>query len=236
MLAACNRSSAVDLCSSPTTIVDKRVVPPAENPYPPTTPADGKRVRLAEATVHAFFGTRLDEAGLRGRARRPHDHAFDDTTKGPDAFHFADKEIDCVGDVECWSGDYPFLLRAAGLASLSPPRIVSKVRWSHVIPWAMKRYEERGLPVESRHYADALRMQEAQTRDYAGTSDPDAFAIALPSLRDDEYLVDSVIELRSEPGYFHVMCMMTDDPRGEPALRWFDTMPVRDVTHPSCYR
>ena len=79
-------------------------------------------------------------------------------------------------------------------------------------------------------------MQEAQKRDYAGTSDPDAFVMGPPILRDDEYLVDSVIELRMEPGYFHVMCVMTDDPKGEPALRWFDTFPIRDLTHPSCYR
>jgi hypothetical protein len=169
---ACNRSSPVDPCASPTTIVDKHVVPPTDNPYPPATPADRKRVELAEATVRAFLGARLGEADLRARARRPHDPALDDTTKGPDAFHFADKEIDCVRNVECWSADYPFLLRAIGLASLTPPWIVSKPRWSHVVPWTLERYAERDLPIGSRHYTDSCRCRRRRSATTPGRPIP----------------------------------------------------------------
>jgi len=223
-----------DPCNPPTTILVKHLVPPAQNPYPPADALAQKRVALATETIRAFYTTRLDQAALAPRANVPHDAGLDDFTKGPDAFEFQLKSADCLGNLDCWSKDYPFLKRVIGLASSSPPWLVKRTLWAHVVPWSLRRYAERALPPAEQHLNDDFKISEAQKHDYAGTSEPLVFILPPLNLRPDEYLVDAVVEMRGKPGWFHLVHVLADDAAGEPGLRWFELLPIQDLTRPSC--
>lgn len=223
-----------DPCNPPTTILVKRLVPPAQNPYPPADPLAQKRVALAAATIRAFYTTRLDEAALVPRANVPHDAGLDDFTKGPDAFEFQHKSAACLGNVDCWSKDYAFLKRIIGLASSSPPWLVKRTLWAHVVPWSLRRYAERALPPSEQRLNDDFKISEAQKRGYAGTSEPLVFSLPPLGLRADEYLVDAVVEMQGKQGWFHLLHVLADDAAGEPGLRWFELVPIQDITRPSC--
>jgi hypothetical protein len=232
---ACSKLGG-DPCNPPREIVVKKVEPPDDNPYPPKTEKDTKRVRLAEATVRAFYTSRLDEAPLRERMKAPHDAELDDDKKGWNAFPYVGKREACVRSVECWSKDYAFLRRVASVASMYPAWIVSKVNMVHVMPWSVRRYEERTLAAESRHYNDDFKISEAAKRDYAKTGMLEAFSMPPLGLKDDEYVVDAIVEMKGKDGYWHIISVETDDDQGEPVLRYFDMIPIQNVTKWSCYR
>ena len=223
-----------DPCNPPYMILVKHLIPPEKNPYPPSDALAQKRVQLASEAIAAFYTTKLDEAALRERMKVPHDASLDDATKGPDAFEFQGKSLACLRDIDCWSKDYAFLKRIAGLASSSPPWLVKRTLWAHVAPWSLRRYAERSLPIAERHLGNDFQIQEGQKHDYAATSEPLVFILPPLNLRDDEYLVDAVVQMQAQAGWFHLAFVVSDDAAGEPVLRWFDLIPIQDITRPSC--
>jgi hypothetical protein len=236
LTCACSKlGGGGDPCNPPREILVKRVVPPDTNPYPPKDEKDKKRVRLAETAVRTFFSSRLDEAALRARLKAPHDPALDDTQKAWGAFDYQGKRESCLKDVECWSKDYVFLRRIAGLASMSPPWIVSKIHMIHTMPWSVRRYAERTLPPESRHYNDDFKIGEAAKQDYAKLDLYDVFILPPLGLKDDEYVVDAIVEWKGRDGYEHIVHIVGEDDAGEPVLRWLDTIPIQNITKWSCY-
>ncbi len=129
-----------DPCNPPYTILVKHLVPPEKNPYPPSDALAQRRVRLANEAIAAFYTKQPDELALREHLKVLHDAGLDDTTKGPDAFEFQGKSSECLRDVTCWSKDYAFLKRLAGLASSLPPCAstgVSAARTSRVMDDAL---------------------------------------------------------------------------------------------------
>ena len=218
-LFACSSASAEDPCNPPREILVKRIVPPSENPYPPDNDLDRARAALTESVVRAFYASRLDEAELRERMQVPHDPALDDPRPGPEAFPFTVKSASCLADVACWSKDYAFLRRIAGLASMSPPWLVERVLWSHVAPWSKKRDANLGRPARA---------------DYLHTTEPDAFVYPRPTLKEGEVVVDAAVTMKDRKGYWRILSIVSEGPDGVPGVKWFQLEPIQDVTRWSC--
>lgn len=221
VILGCSSASAEDPCNPPKQILVKRVVPPSANPYPPETEGDRARTALAEAIITGFYSARLDESELRRRLQVPHDPALDDPRPGPEAFPFAAKSAACLRDIVCWSKDYAFLRRVVGLASMSPPWLVDKVIWSHVAPWSRK---------------PAAEVDVRGTRaDYLHTTDPDAFVLSRPKLKEGEVVVDAAVTMKGREGYWHLLLVVADDLEGVPGVKWFQLEPIQDITRWSCH-
>lgn len=219
-LVACSSASAEDPCNPPREILVKRVVPPSKNPYPPDNDLDRARVQLTDTVVRSFYTTRLDEAALRERMKVPHDPALDDPRPGPEAFPFTAKSGTCLADPACWSADYAFLRRVAGLASMYPPWLVDEVLWSHVAPWSKRAPSE----------AEARPARA----DYLHTDEPDAFVYPRPKLKEGEVVVDAVVTMKDRAGYWRLLLIVAEGPDKVPGVKWFQVEPIQDITRWSC--
>jgi hypothetical protein len=115
------------------------------------------------------------------------------------------------------------------------PFLVSKLYWAHVVPWSIRRYAERNLPMAQRTLTDAYRISDAERADDRGTSEPLVFLLASSQLQEDEYLVDAVVEMKGRRGYWHIVHVLSDDENGAPVLRRFESVPIQNLTRWSCY-
>ncbi len=220
-------------CPPSKTILVKKVIPPKENPYPVQSAQDHQRVNFAQKAIQVFWQQNMDQSLLQNLIKSPHDPKYDDQTKAPIAFDFQNKSITCVEELACWSKDYPFLKSIMGIQShvFKYP----KISYLHVVPWSMKHFEQRKLPIKDQNLKEPLQILEAQKADYAKTDEPLAFSYVIPEIKADEYLVDAIVQFPGDKGWFHLLVVMSEDDKGNIFLRRFILNPIQDLTKQSIY-
>ena len=101
--------------------------PPLENPHPPVTEADKKRVSFAENVVRQLLMKDYPPV-VYGKPPSP-----------PPTVFFLDKDLLCLQTPSCWQKDYFFVSEVAGLKQQYGT--LEEIRFAHVIPWAFEQFQ-----------------------------------------------------------------------------------------------
>jgi len=181
--------------------------PPAENPHPPATVEDKKRVAFAEQAVEALLKKDLPTSLERSKPGQ--------TPQG-----FSDKDLSCLRDAGCYDKDAAFVNELLSLRTTFGKAVEAK--HAHIIPWSFEKFLGT-----SRNKAAAEEPPPASTMYRAG-----ARPVLGPQPKDDEYMVHVYVRFDRSGDWHHVDAILTEDKAGNVFLRHFFIMPMQSEMPP----
>lgn len=98
--------------------------PPEQNPHPPVTEEDKKRVEFADKVVWNFLQTDLK---IKEVPKKP-------------VGTIVDKSSECVTDLACYSKDKAFVLELIDTHKVHGVLIDKK--FGHIVPWSFQRFQK----------------------------------------------------------------------------------------------
>ena len=181
--------------------------PPAQNPHPPVTEADKKRVEFAGKVVSILLESPL-------------------SVKAPDdeSSNFENKNLECVSNKACYSKDKAFAFELASLHHRNGE--VSVKKHGHIVPWAFKRFQ-KSIGVKEKK---PVLSQEPPSADYNGPP----MGYMGPSLKNDEYVVHFYVQFGISKTWYHLSVVLTEDKKGNLFLRHFHVYEMKKGTPPVC--
>jgi hypothetical protein len=176
--------------------------PPAENPHPPVTAEDKKRVAFAEEAIAALFKKDLP-AGL--------------TRSQPDQTPriFSDKSLACLQDPACYGKDVAFVDDLLFFRDTYGKAV--ETRHAHVIPWSFEKFRGGAASESPPPSADS------------GAS---SLVLRAPKLNPDEYMMHVYVRFDKSGTWHHLDAIVTEDKDGNVFLRHFFVMPMQTEMPP----
>jgi hypothetical protein len=118
--------------------------PPAENPHPPITAEDKKRVAFADQVIALLLKKDLPASLTPSQPGQP-----------PNGF--SDKSLACLQDEACYGKDAAFVNELLFLRETYGKAVETK--YVHVIPWSFDKFKG-GVAADTHHSSAELRMAE----------------------------------------------------------------------------
>ena len=185
--------------------------PPAQNPHPPVTEADKKRVEFAGKVVSILLESPL-------------------SVKAPDdeSSNFENKNLECVSNKACYSKDKAFAFELASLHHRYGE--VSVKKHGHIVPWAFKRFQ--GIGGSSKVKKPVLEQAPSEIDPDADKNPPMGYMG--PSLKNDEYVVHFYVQFGISQTWYHLSVVLTENKNGNLFLRHFHVYEMKKGTPPVC--
>ena len=176
--------------------------PPEHNKHAPQTSADKARVKLALTAVNRFLRAELSAVmkGLPVLYRNT----------------FKSKSLKCLLSAKCVMKDIAFGSEVKVIHQRWG-RIV-ELRHAHIIPWTFKRF------LKQSHHHKGVRKRARRYTKIPLLDQP------APILRADEYMVHAYVRFDKRGGWHHLDVIMTEDAKGNPAIRHFFVTHMRSHT------
>lgn len=173
--------------------------PPAENPHPPITAEDKKRVAFADQAVALLLKQGLPSS-LKPSQSPPAQNVFND------------KNLACLQDAACYGKDAAFVNEL--LFYRDTYGKIAETRHTHVIPWSFEKFlgkPQGGAAAEAPPPSADMGM---------------AAPMRGPQLKADEYMMHVYVQFDKTLGWHHVDVIVTEDKAGNISLRHFFIMPM----------
>lgn len=170
--------------------------PPEQNPHPPQSAEDIKRVKFAEEAVQTLLTQNL-ASGLKKT----------ELTSPPS---FQDKSLECLKNINCYSKDLSFVNELFSIQETQGKII--EVRHAHLIPWSMKRMNMRSSASDNKRVS----------ADFA----PVPNDLKAPELKPDEFMVHMYVKFDKSAHWYHLDVILAQDSQGKIFLRHFYTLPI----------
>lgn len=174
--------------------------PPEQNPHPPTTSEDRKRVKLAEEAIEAFL--------------KKYPDVIKNAPISSSTSPFTNKSSSCFQDAHCYFADTAFMQEVKSLHEAYGE--VTEFKHAHVTPWSFDKFKKsqvQNKPNDPLAIAPSLR-QSAE------------IAMKTPQLQKDEYLIHVYVKWNQETRWYHLDVIVTEDEKGNIYLRHFFTIPM----------
>lgn len=179
---------------------------PSNNPHPPITEADKKRVNFAIFVVKKLL------------EQKPSFWSKDMPNK-LDKRSYKDKDEKCLFDPDCVKKDAVFFEQVGFLHQRYG--LVKVAKFAHIVPWSWDQYKNKSLqekkpapPKEPAAKASVMPMEAIMPQ-------------KLPELHADEFMVHIYVKYEHEPmQWYHLNVILSEDKEGNPVLRRFFTIPV----------
>jgi hypothetical protein len=185
--------------------------PPADNPHPPITEQDKKRVAFADEVIQKIL--MADVSGFSADGQ-PVITNNDNTIN-------VQITADCMVLPECLKYNKSLQNYVYSLRNLYGP--VLEFRHTHVIPWAFENFERKKNSVNSN---DTEKLQAKPTQKFFENKAAQE-SMAVPVLQKDEYMLHSYVKLGSRnPRWYHVNLVVSENAQGNLEFRRFFIVPI----------
>jgi hypothetical protein len=171
--------------------------PPAENPYPPQSAEDKRRVAFAEQVIQSQLRNIAElHLGLEAVNLPP----------------FQNKQLPCLKDSACYGKDLAYVRELQNLQRTYGQAL--EVRHAHIIPWYFQKFLGKGAASR-----DAAGMAKISAETVAAP-------MSAPQLRPDEYMIHAYVKFSNSGNWNHLDVILTEDASGQLAFRHFYTIPM----------
>jgi len=178
--------------------------PPAENPHPPVTAEDKKRVAFADQVVALLLKNDLPESLKPSQPGQP-----------PNAF--IDKSLACLQDVACYGKDAAFVNELYFYRQTYGRAI--ETRFTHIIPWSFDKFQKSQGRAAAEEPPPSADM---------GMAKP----MMGPQPKADEYMMHVYIRFDKTGAWNHLDVIVTEDKAGNIFLRHLFIMPMQSEMPP----
>lgn len=175
--------------------------PPYENPHPPVTAEDKRRVAFAERALKAIL-LPGPFSGFKAYSGK------NITVSNPATVHVNVSE-DCLKDQACVKLNAELATFVKTL--VEGEGVPNEIRHAHVIPWSFKKFQ------------DAQTVQSKKSEDKSEKSK--RLAMPIPVVAADEYLIHVYLQLAHHT-WMHADVIVNEGPDGTLRLRGFFIVPI----------
>lgn len=177
--------------------------PPAENPHPPVTDQDKKRVTFAEEVIKKVL--MMDMSGF--------------VADNLPAFANNDRSVNlkinaaCLADTACLKNNKTTLNYVHSINQMYGQ--VVEFRHTHVIPWAFENFEKNKSSVNQNDTASLIARPTQKYLEKKAAQE----AMAVPVLQKDEYMLHTYVKFGKNHNWYHVNTIVSEDTRGNLEFR-----------------
>lgn len=181
--------------------------PPMDNPHPPVTESDKKRVAFGEEVLKKIL--MMDLTGfIFIESNQP--ETGGDTGAGNFKINVA-----CLANPECLKANKPLVNYVYGLRKMYG--LALEFKHTHVIPWAFENFEKNKT---SENPVITKKLQAA----FSAMSQPFfSKPMPAPGLQNDEYMLHTYVDFNR---WYHVDIVLSEDTNGNLEFRRFFILPI----------
>lgn len=192
--------------------------PPKENPHPPKTEQDKKRVQFAQKVIEEIL--MKNESYVKECCKDRKDQSFihlNEINNLDYNYKLSESCLlkkDCVSQKMSASSQDVFIKKNFGL--------LSEYRHTHIIPWSFENFSQN---------KKGNQKKEAHLEDTPAKLLP---SMPRPKLAKDEYMIHSYVVFLNEKGWYHLNLIVSEDEKGNIEFRRFYLieMPFKGASFP----
>jgi len=188
--------------------------PPEQNPHPPQTPEDIRRVAFAEDAARRMLGQSLSLNAGGSNETKPGDY-------------FQNKDAACLLRSECYQRDGLFVRELIQIQNLYGS--FSDFRHAHVIPWSVQNLPVPPVVPENPPNTPHSRIPELDSaKDVAPPQGGASLSEAAmgPQLKPGEFMVHIYAKSSKTGAWNHLDVILVEDAQGNVFLHHFYTIPM----------